>query len=103
MITVPARTLSPRPRLRERPRLGRGRPDASAALGTLRPSPEVRSHSPYFTQVHAAVDGGGKVLIPSFAVGRAQELLLLLDAYWERMGLTVPIYFATAMVVMSKC
>lgn len=33
-----------------------------------------------------------------FAVGRAQELLLLLETYWTRMKLTAPIYFSTGMV-----
>jgi Cft2 family RNA processing exonuclease len=41
------------------------------------------------TQVHQAVTSGGKVLIPVFAVGRAQELLLLLDEFWERTQLQV--------------
>jgi hypothetical protein len=35
-----------------------------------------------------------QVLIPVFALGRAQELCILLDTYWERMNLTVPIYFS---------
>ena len=29
-----------------------------------------------------------------FALGRAQELCILLDTYWERMNLKVPIYFS---------
>lgn len=37
---------------------------------------------------------GGKVLIPVFALGRAQELCILLETYWERMNLQVPIYFS---------
>ncbi|KAH9746131.1 cleavage and polyadenylation specificity factor subunit 3-II [Citrus sinensis] len=44
--------------------------------------------------VHKCVAGGGKVLIPAFALGRAQELCILLDDYWERMNLRVPIYFS---------
>ena len=28
-----------------------------------------------------------------FALGRAQELCILLETYWERMNLKVPIYF----------
>ncbi|KFH07171.1 metallo-beta-lactamase domain-containing protein, partial [Toxoplasma gondii MAS] len=39
----------------------------------------------------------GKVLIPVFAVGRAQELCMLLENYWERMHLRFPIYFAGGM------
>jgi cleavage and polyadenylation specificity factor subunit 3 len=35
-------------------------------------------------QVHHTVTSGGKVLVPVFAVGRAQELLILLDEHWTR-------------------
>lgn len=45
-------------------------------------------------QVHECIDRGGKVLIPVFALGRAQELCILLETYWERMNLKVPVYFA---------
>lgn len=38
------------------------------------------------------------MLIPVMAIGRAQELLLLLESYWERMALEVPIYFSAGMV-----
>ncbi|KAG5860300.1 putative RNA-processing beta-lactamase-fold exonuclease [Encephalitozoon hellem] len=40
---------------------------------------------------------GGRVLIPIFALGRAQELCLLLDGYWERTGLEVPVYFSSGL------
>ena len=33
-------------------------------------------------------------LIPVFALGRAQELCILLESYWDRMNLKVPIYFS---------
>ena len=52
----------------------------------------------FLLQVHKAVTSGGKVLIPVFAIGRAQELLMLLESYWERMQLSVPIYFSEGMV-----
>ena len=35
-----------------------------------------------------------QVLIPVFALGRAQELCILLESYWERMNLNIPIYFS---------
>ena len=35
-----------------------------------------------------------QVLIPVFALGRAQELCILLETYWDRMNLKVPIYFS---------
>ena len=41
--------------------------------------------------MHETVTAGGKVLIPVMALGRAQELLILLESYWERMSLQVPI------------
>lgn len=39
----------------------------------------------------------GKVLLPSFALGRAQELLLILDEYWKSNPALhkIPIYFAS--------
>lgn len=48
----------------------------------------------FLKKVHECVERGGKVLIPVFALGRAQELCILLETYWERMNLKVPIYFA---------
>jgi Cft2 family RNA processing exonuclease len=40
-------------------------------------------------QIHHTVTSGGKVLVPVFAVGRAQELLILLDEHWQRTQLEV--------------
>ncbi|GFE55834.1 cleavage and polyadenylation specificity factor, putative [Babesia ovis] len=45
------------------------------------------------TIVHDCLIAGGKVLIPVFAVGRAQELAIILDTYWTRLQLQFPIYF----------
>ncbi|KAL4592552.1 hypothetical protein LXL04_005552 [Taraxacum kok-saghyz] len=44
----------------------------------------------FLKAVHKCVANGGKVLIPTFALGRAQELCILLDDYWEQMNLKVP-------------
>lgn len=46
---------------------------------------------------------GGKVLIPAFALGRAQELLLILDEYWEAHPelQDIPIYYASPLA--KKC
>jgi Cft2 family RNA processing exonuclease len=35
------------------------------------------------------VNKRGKVLIPVYAVGRLQELLLVVEEYWQRHGLKV--------------
>eukprot|EP00292_Cryptomonas_paramecium_P007142 CAMPEP_0113730174 /NCGR_PEP_ID=MMETSP0038_2-20120614/43010_1 /TAXON_ID=2898 /ORGANISM="Cryptomonas paramecium" /LENGTH=446 /DNA_ID=CAMNT_0000662201 /DNA_START=21 /DNA_END=1358 /DNA_ORIENTATION=+ /assembly_acc=CAM_ASM_000170 len=63
---------------------------------TIRDSKRCRE-SDLLKQVSECVRAGGKVLIPVFALGRAQELCLLLDSYWERTGLTVPIYFSAGL------
>lgn len=39
--------------------------------------------------IHGIVKNGGKVLVPVFAVGSAQELSLLIDSFWQRMHLKV--------------
>ncbi|XP_026478792.1 integrator complex subunit 11 [Ctenocephalides felis] len=60
---------------------------------TIRDSKRCRERD-FLKKVHECVDKGGKVLIPVFALGRAQELCILLETYWERMNLKSPIYFA---------
>lgn len=60
---------------------------------TIRDSKRCRE-TDFLKKVHECVARGGKVLIPVFALGRAQELCILLETYWERMNLKFPIYFA---------
>lgn len=51
-----------------------------------------------FTDViHSTIAQGGRVLIPAFALGRAQELLLILDEYWSNHPelQNIPIYYAS--------
>ncbi|XP_042424103.1 cleavage and polyadenylation specificity factor subunit 3-I-like [Zingiber officinale] len=51
-----------------------------------------------FTDViHSTISQGGRVLIPAFALGRAQELLLILDEYWSNHPElhNIPIYYAS--------
>ncbi|XWS69390.1 hypothetical protein CRYUN_Cryun04dG0175000 [Craigia yunnanensis] len=56
----------------------------------------------FLKAVHNCVAAGGKVLIPTFALGRAQELCILLDDYWERMNLKVPIYFSAGLTIQAN-
>lgn len=63
---------------------------------TIRDSKRCRERD-FLNKVHRCVQQGGKVLIPVFALGRAQELCILLETYWERNNLTVPIYFSTGL------
>uniref|UniRef100_A0A915DG05 Integrator complex subunit 11 n=1 Tax=Ditylenchus dipsaci TaxID=166011 RepID=A0A915DG05_9BILA len=60
---------------------------------TIRDSKRARERD-FLKKVHDTVLGGGKVLIPVFALGRAQELCILLESYWERLDLRIPIYFS---------
>lgn len=63
---------------------------------TIRGSKRMREGN-LLKKVHKTVSQGGKVLIPVFALGRAQELCILIDTYWERMGLKVPVYFSAGL------
>ncbi|KAJ9687490.1 hypothetical protein PVL29_016109 [Vitis rotundifolia] len=47
--------------------------------------------------IHSTISQGGRVLIPAYALGRAQELLLILDEYWSNHPdlHNVPIYYAS--------
>ncbi|XP_022944195.1 cleavage and polyadenylation specificity factor subunit 3-II isoform X1 [Cucurbita moschata] len=68
---------------------------------TIRDSKYGRERE-FLKAVHNCVASGGKVLIPTFALGRAQELCILLDDYWERMNLKIPIYFSAGLTVQAN-
>ncbi|CAH8533079.1 unnamed protein product [Schistosoma bovis] len=53
--------------------------------------------------VHDIVTRGGRCLIPAFALGRAQELMLILDEYWDNHPELhdIPIYYASQLA--RKC
>uniref|UniRef100_A0A7N6A6M9 Cleavage and polyadenylation specificity factor subunit 3 n=1 Tax=Anabas testudineus TaxID=64144 RepID=A0A7N6A6M9_ANATE len=53
--------------------------------------------------VHDIVNREGRCLIPVFALGRAQELLLILDEYWQNHPELhdIPIYYASSLA--KKC
>ncbi|KAI8917326.1 beta-lactamase-like protein [Entophlyctis helioformis] len=70
----------------------------------------VQSHEPrldretrFTRMVHTIVKRGGRCLLPVFALGRAQELLLILDEYWQAHPdlHSVPIYYASSLA--KKC
>jgi integrator complex subunit 11 len=65
---------------------------------TVRESKRARERD-FLQKVHEAVAAGGKVLIPVFALGRAQELLILIESYWERMSdlHSIPVYFSAGL------
>ncbi|RNF20759.1 putative cleavage and polyadenylation specificity factor [Trypanosoma conorhini] len=53
----------------------------------------------FTTWVHDVVKAGGRCLVPVFALGRAQELLLILEEYWEahKELQHIPIYYASSL------
>lgn len=57
----------------------------------------------FTSKVHDTVTRGGRCLIPVFALGRAQELLLILDEYWSAHPELhdIPIYYASSLA--KKC
>eukprot|EP00056_Hartaetosiga_gracilis_P002175 m.51504 g.51504 ORF g.51504 m.51504 type:complete len:740 (-) comp10946_c0_seq2:25-2244(-) len=64
---------------------------------------EEREHR-LLSKIHSTVlDKGGKVLLPAFALGRVQELLLILDEYWHKNSQirNVPLYYASSLA--KKC
>uniref|UniRef100_A0A914CAF8 Cleavage and polyadenylation specificity factor subunit 3 n=1 Tax=Acrobeloides nanus TaxID=290746 RepID=A0A914CAF8_9BILA len=65
-------------------------------------SREIREKR-FTSTVHEIVARGGRCLIPAFALGRAQELLLILDEYWEQHPELndIPVYYASALA--KKC
>jgi len=63
---------------------------------------EEREHR-FTSMVHAVLNRGGRCLVPVFALGRAQELLLILEDYWDANPAlqAYPIYYASSMA--TKC
>ncbi|KXN66871.1 Metallo-hydrolase/oxidoreductase [Conidiobolus coronatus NRRL 28638] len=74
-----------------------------ATFGVHNHEPRLEREFRFTSQVHAIVQRGGKCLIPVFALGRAQELLLILDEYWQNHPElhSIPIYFASSLA--KKC
>ncbi|KAG0574399.1 hypothetical protein KC19_VG259800 [Ceratodon purpureus] len=65
--------------------------------------PRIMRERRFTDTVAQTVSQGGKVLIPAFALGRAQELLLILDEYWGAHPELqhIPIYYASPLA--KKC
>ncbi|KAG0034840.1 Cleavage and polyadenylation specificity factor subunit 3 [Podila clonocystis] len=70
----------------------------------------VQSHEPridrerrFTSTVHDIVQRGGRCLLPVFALGQAQELLLMLDEYWAAHPEleSIPVYYASSLA--KKC
>lgn len=59
--------------------------------------PRAERETALMKSVTGILNRGGRVLMPVFALGRAQELLLILDDYWARHAefQRIPIYYAS--------
>ena len=69
--------------------------------GTLEPRMDLENR--LTKAIHATLTSGGRVLMPVFALGNAQELLLILDEYWAQNKdlQDVSIFYASSLA--KKC
>jgi cleavage and polyadenylation specificity factor subunit 3 len=82
------------------------RPDvliSESTYGVQSLEPRLEKEERFTEQVRTIVQRGGRVLLPVFVLGRAQELLLLLDEYWSQHPelQSIPIYYASSLA--RKC
>ncbi|CAB4255864.1 similar to Saccharomyces cerevisiae YOR179C SYC1 Subunit of the APT subcomplex of cleavage and polyadenylation factor [Maudiozyma barnettii] len=77
-----------------------------STFGTATHEPRLNREKKLTQIIHSTVAKGGRVLMPVFALGRAQELMLILEEYWtqhaeELASNQVPIYYASDLA--RKC
>ncbi|CCK70965.1 cleavage polyadenylation factor subunit YSH1 KNAG_0F03030 [Huiozyma naganishii CBS 8797] len=77
-----------------------------STFGTATHEPRLHRENKLTQLIHTTVGRGGRVLMPVFALGRAQELMLILDEYWQKhsdeLGSgQVPIFYASDLA--RKC
>ncbi|KAG0644874.1 beta-lactamase-like protein [Tuber brumale] len=74
-----------------------------STYGTATHMPRLEKEARLMKMTTEILNRGGRVLMPVFALGRAQELLLILDEYWEKHPAyqSYPIYYASNLA--RKC
>lgn len=74
-----------------------------STYGTKTHEPRERRENYFLNTVEKIVRRNGKCLLPVFVLGRAQELLLMLENHWNRNEdlQNIPIYYASTL--MGKC
>eukprot|EP01133_Synstelium_polycarpum_P015749 gene15749-18712_t len=96
--------------VKDRHLMGAETPPVSVDILIIESTYGVQVHEPrlerekrFTGSIHNVVKKGGRCLIPVFALGRAQELLLILDEYWIAHPELqhIPIYYASALA--KKC
>ena len=68
-----------------------------STFGTAMHVPRLERETALMKGITSVLDRGGRALLPVFALGSAQELLLILDEYWSRHQKyqKTPIYYAS--------
>lgn len=76
---------------------------AESTFGTATHEPRLEKETRMTNLIHSTISKGGRVLMPVFALGRAQELLLILEEYWSMNEdiQSVNIYYASNLA--RKC
>ncbi|GAO51751.1 mRNA cleavage and polyadenylation specificity factor complex subunit Ysh1 [Saitoella complicata NRRL Y-17804] len=74
-----------------------------STYGTAAHQPREEKENRLTHLIHSTLRRGGRALLPVFALGRAQELLLILEEYWTNHPElhSVPIYYASSLA--RKC
>ena len=74
-----------------------------STFGVASHIPRIERETKLMKSVTGVLNRGGRVLMPVFAIGRAQELLLILEDYWNRHPdyRKYPIYYASNLA--KKC
>lgn len=74
-----------------------------STFGVASHIPRVERETALMKNLTGILNRGGRVLMPVFAIGRAQELLLILEDYWNRHPeyRKYPIYYASSLA--KKC
>ncbi|KAG0229855.1 Cleavage and polyadenylation specificity factor subunit 3 [Actinomortierella wolfii] len=74
-----------------------------STYGVLSHEPRLDRERRFTSTVHDIVQRGGRCLLPVFALGQAQELLLMLDEYWAAHPEleSIPVYYASSLA--KKC
>lgn len=74
-----------------------------STFGVASHIPRLERETALMKNVTSILNRGGRVLMPVFAIGRAQELLLILEDYWNRHPdyRRYPIYYASNLA--KKC
>lgn len=74
-----------------------------STFGTATHEPRLEKEARMTNIIHSTLLKGGRILMPVFALGRAQELLLILEEYWSQNEdlRSINIYYASSLA--RKC